>query len=449
MGPLGTPNAAEFYLYLALDLLIVAGLVWLGLSWKLGLSRGNHPEASSPTAPGGRSRLLLRRGLGILWIVDGLLQAQPAMANHFAKAVIIPAAKGQPLWLSQLIHLEARLWQAHPLDLAAATVLIQLGIGVAILAGGDSRLGRLGLWFSIGWSLLVWAGAEGLGGVLSVGATEISGAPGAALFYAIAAGLLLSPRRYWISTAIPAWIRRGTGGLLLLGALLEALPAERLWTGSGLSSTFSEMAHMSQPGWLAAPISFLARLGHVHPIPLNGALIVIMVILGVGLLSGRAPRAWTAATLIWLAATWWLGQDLGGLGTGTATDPNLSPLVGLLLVASWRRVSPREVASDPNVEPSGLRRKLALAGVAALVVGSVPAAVGLPLAALEMTTQSATATTVAFSSSSRLAGNQAETGGLTPRSDGARDGAAGQARQLSVHGTVPPKTSPSAASGSV
>lgn len=37
MGPLGTPTAGDFYLYLTLDLMIVAGLVWLALSWKLGL----------------------------------------------------------------------------------------------------------------------------------------------------------------------------------------------------------------------------------------------------------------------------------------------------------------------------------------------------------------------------------------------------------------------------
>ncbi|MGC1185617.1 MAG: hypothetical protein WBA31_10790 [Candidatus Dormiibacterota bacterium] len=394
MGALGTPNAAEFYLYLALDLLIVAGLVWLALSWKLGLSPAKGPKASAVSAPPPRSRIFLRRGLGSLWIVDGLLQAQPAMASQFAKAVIIPAATGQPSWLGHLIRLEARLWQAHPLDLAAATVFIQLGIGVAILAGGDYRLGRLALWFSIGWSLLVWAGAEGLGGALSAGASEISGAPGAALFYAIAAGLLLSPTRYWASAAIPAWIRRGTGGLLLLGALLQALPAEGFWTRSGLSSSFSEMAHMAQPGGLADPILLVSRLALLHPIQFNAALIALMVVLGTGLLSGRAHGLWIGLTLVWLAASWWLGQDLGGLGTGTATDPNSSPLIALLLISSWGGLQSPQSAARANLELSGLRRKLALAGVAALVVGTVPAALGMPIAALELTTQPTAAATV-------------------------------------------------------
>ncbi len=390
MGPLGSITASDFYLYLGLDLAIIAGLAWIAHSWKLGMptSKPNDPLARHLLSS--RSRIFLRRGLGALWVVDGLLQAQPLLATRFGSLVLAPVVHSQPSWLAQVLALEIRLWQARPLDLAAGTVLVQIGIGVAILAGGDSRLGRLGLWFSIGWALAVWFGGEALGGLLVMGASEIFGAPGAALLYAMAAALLLAPTRLWVGGSIPRGIRRGVGVFLLLGALLQALPFEGFWSGSGLHSAFSRMARMPQPHWLGAPIFAMAKFGATHPTLENGLLTGVMAILGLGLVSGRATRSWTGLVLVWLAATWWLGQGLGGLGTGAATDPNLAPLVALLLVSAWIRTQAEPVRSGAR-SPGILdfRRKLALGGLAALVVGVVPAVVGLPLAAIEASSPSA------------------------------------------------------------
>ncbi|HEY6537576.1 MAG TPA: hypothetical protein VI138_00875 [Candidatus Dormibacteraeota bacterium] len=394
MGALGTPNAGEFYLYLVLELLIVACLVWLGISRRVG-----RPPASATgrLQPAGRTqgRLILRRGLGALWIIDGLLQAQPAMPTRFATSVLGPAALGQPGWIAHLIRLEVLVWQAHPLDLAAAAVLVQVGMGVAILAGGDSQLGRLALWTSIAWSLLIWVGAEGLGGILAPHASEITGAPGAVLLYGAGAALLLAPVRLWSSDLLPRLTRRGVGVLLLLGALLQALPGEGFWSGSVLAGSFSAMAQMAGPGWLAGPIAAVARIGTGQALLMNATLVGVMAVLGAGLLSGRGWRIWSGAALVWLAATWWLGQDLGGLGTGTATDPNLSPLVGLVLVSAWVASSARwaELGQPTRQRLSAaVRQRLALGGVAALLVGSVPAALGLPIALLEAPNASAATT---------------------------------------------------------
>ncbi|MGC1193986.1 MAG: hypothetical protein WA976_04245 [Candidatus Dormiibacterota bacterium] len=415
MGPLGTPTAGDFYLYLVLDLLIVAGLVWLALSWQLGRPRSDSRDSQSSRLLSNTARLLLRRGLGVIWIIDGLLQAQPLMATRFASLVIAPAVHGQPSWLAQLLRLEIQLWQARPLDLAATTVLVQVGLGVAILAGGDSRLGRLGLWLSIGWALAVWVGGEALGGMLAPRASEVFGAPGAVLLYAVAAALLLAPGRFWISGSIPRWIRRGTGCFLLLGALLQALPFERFWTGPGLRSAFLEMARMPQPHWLAAPIFALANASGSHPTSVNAVLILIMATLGVGLITARAPRAWSAFVLLWLVATWWLGQGLGGLGTGSGTDPNLSPLVALLLVSAWLPARPGLVAAGTSaISDHALRRKLALGGLAALLVGGIPALLGLPLAALETSSRPATTTGAVFSPTALRSGPR-----FVPASQGA------------------------------
>ncbi|MGC2190750.1 MAG: hypothetical protein WA751_00230 [Candidatus Dormiibacterota bacterium] len=409
MGRLGTPTAGDFYLYLVLDLMIVAGLVWLALSWKLGLPGPDSPGPRAGRLLGSRARLFLRRGLGTFWIIDGLLQAQPLMATRFASLVIAPVVHGQPSWFAQLLRLEIQLWQARPLDLAVTTVLVQVGLGLAILAGGDTRLGRLGLWLSIGWALAVWVGGEALGGMLATGASEVTGAPGAVLLYATAAALLLAPGRLWISGAIPRGIRRGTGVFFLMGAILQALPFEGFWTGGHLHTAFLEMARMPQPHWLSAPIYALANLGQSHSTLLNAILVAIMATLGVGLITGRAPRAWSGLALVWLATTWWLGQGLGGVGTGIATDPNLSPLVALLLVSAWLRTQPAPVPARVVPETASgqaIRRKLALSGLAALVVGAVPAVVGLPLATLETASHSASSSSAAVTASSVHSGPQ-------------------------------------------
>ncbi|HUY24621.1 MAG TPA: hypothetical protein VMV09_04870, partial [Candidatus Saccharimonadales bacterium] len=344
MGGFGTETISGFYPYLLLDLAIIVGIAWLSLVAQLGYHLRGHGSIpavwADPSMPGSRppdvpARIFLRRSLGILWIVDGLLQAQPAMPGGFAHNILAPATLGQPSWLSNLLNWESFFWQAHPLDLAVATVCIQIGLGVAILAGADSRLGKAGLWSSIVWGLGVWLGGEAMGGFVSPG-TELMGAPGAVLVYVAAAALLLLPRVIWVGERAYRGIRVGVGAFFLLGAVLQAAPWHSFWTAPGLSAMFTSMASVPQPGFLSAPVLWTAHLAQVAPVPLNAFFVGVMGTLGIGLVRGRGVlRSWTLAALAWLAVTWWIGQDFGALGSKTATDPNLSPLLAMMLVCAW------------------------------------------------------------------------------------------------------------------
>ena len=298
MGSYGTETIAGFYPYLFIDLLIILALVWVCWGVQIGFrylderqGQTSRVSAVPPSVPVIPARVFLRRTIGIIWVVDGLLQAQPAMPAGFAKNIVAPAAVGQPHILANLLNWEVYFWQAHPLDLAVATVLIQIGIGVAILAGGDSRLGRTALWVSIAWGLFVWVGGEGLGGLLVAGTTELMGAPGAVLIYVAAAGLLLAPLRVWTDGRAARGVRVGVGAVLLLGALLQALPVEGFWTGSGLSAMFFAMASVPQPGFISAPVLGMAHLAQAQPVLLNSLFIAIMAVLGLGLVSGKRPPA--------------------------------------------------------------------------------------------------------------------------------------------------------------
>ncbi|MGH7610592.1 MAG: SCO family protein [Candidatus Dormibacteria bacterium] len=401
MGSFGSETIAGFYPYLFLEFVAILGLVWLvvgvrlgtgRLNWLGGAALGEGVGGIQPGSAGLRARRLLRWAIGGLWVLDGLLQAQPAMPGGFAENVLRPASLGTPGWLANLIHWEMYFWQAHPLDLAVATVLAQVGIGVAILAGGDARVGRIGLYCSIAWGLFVWVGGEALGGLLAPGATQMMGAPGAVLVYVAAALLLLAPPRLWTEGQAVTWLRLGTGGVLVFGALLQALPFEGFWSGRGLSAMFLSMAQVPQPRFLSAPVLGMAHLAQSSPVAVNLAFVLIMAALGLGLISGRAPRRWIVAALVWLAFTWWVGQDFGALGSRTATDPNLAPLLAVLLLGHWVGRSPRTVPvpvtrlQAPTVRWLGLRATCAWAGLLALGVGLVPVLLGVPVAAAQSST---------------------------------------------------------------
>ncbi len=379
MGAVGSEVLGGFYPYLLIDLVILVAAV-VALRVVRARRRSREPGA----IPGPPARRFLLLVLGSIWILDGLLQAQPDMPGGFAQNVLAPAAQGVPGWLANVIGWEIYFWQAHPLDLAVATVLIQAGLGVAIIAGDGSRAGRFALWLSILWAIWVWVGGEGMGGLLAPGATEMMGAPGAVLLYAAGAGLLLLPIRLWDAAWMGKALRRGVGLVLLGGALLQALPFEGLWTGAGLAAMYQSMAQTPQPRFLSAPITALAELSQSHPVEVNAALVGIMAVLGLALLWGRAPRSWSVVALVWLVLVWWLGQDFGQPGSGTATDPNLSPLLAMLMLTAWisDRAAPGRAPNRVGIRGrlAGWRLPLAWGGLGALLVGLVPSLLGLPVA---------------------------------------------------------------------
>jgi hypothetical protein len=93
----------------------------------------------------------------------------------------------------------------------------------------------------------------------------------------------------------------------------------------------------SAPGWLAT----LDRTVSAHVLAAGGstvgALVAVMVVIGLfGLVPG-APRVCAAALGIVLAGTFWLvGQDLGELTSGQSTDPNSGPLIIVMALALVR-----------------------------------------------------------------------------------------------------------------
>jgi hypothetical protein len=279
----------------------------------------------------------LQVALGVLWLLDGVLQAQPFMFTHgFATQLIAGAGQGQPGFVSGPVHLGSVVVAADPVlwNVLFAGIQILLGIGLFV-----RRTARFALAASIGWALGVWYLGEGLSGMASGHASLLTGAPGSALLYAVL-GAAAWPRGGTSDHAPASWLVPAWAVLWIGGAILQLLPGQN--TGPGLASVLTSSASAA-PHWLARIDTSVAAWASRNGALGVTALAAIPFLVGVGALY-RRTRTWAVTTgLVLSLAMWVIGQDLGQLYSGQATDPNSGPLIALMAVVLLTR--PRNVST--------------------------------------------------------------------------------------------------------
>lgn len=302
---------------------------------------GGEPE---PVA-----RRFLRIAFGLLWIADGLLQAQPKMPSAFAPTYL--AGTLGPAWFRSAQTTLGHAWLRHPVAADVAAIWVQVGLGLLFLLGGRGLLNRLACAAAIAWSLVIWFFGESLGGLLAAGAGWLTGAPGAALLYGVAAALLLPSLSFWADGRAQRALRWAGAAWLGVAAVLQALPGEQFWTSAGLATPFQAGSSTDPSATLRAPITALAHRALADPAIVNG-----VVVGGCALLALAVWRSGRSAVLItgiaWCLATWWLAQDFGVLG-GTGTDPNAALPLALLLAAAvpvWQDTR-EPAAAGPDLAP--------------------------------------------------------------------------------------------------
>jgi cytochrome oxidase Cu insertion factor (SCO1/SenC/PrrC family) len=325
-------------------IIIAVILALLGVGWVS--VREWLPAARAADAAGGDlaaepvARRLLRIGFGILWVIDGLLQAQPAMPVGLPSQVMQPAADSSPGWVQHVVNWAANIWSYHPITAAASAVWIQLGIGIWLLVATHGVWSRLAGLASAGWGLVVWVFGEAFGGVFGHGLTWLFGAPGAVLFYSVAGALIALPVRAWATPRLGRLTLAGLGVFFLGMAVLQAWPGRGFWQGrvagrpgtlTGMISDMSQTPH--QPRFLAAWVSAFGSFVAAHGFAVNLFAVAALAAIGAALVSG-APRLVgpaVAATAAACLADWVLVEDLGVFG-GLGTDPN--SMIPMLLVAA-------------------------------------------------------------------------------------------------------------------
>jgi cytochrome oxidase Cu insertion factor (SCO1/SenC/PrrC family) len=345
--------------------LLLLGLAWAGIrEWVPGAKSGaGGPWSLAGSASGGpepAARRLLRIGFGIIWIFDGLLQAQPAMAAGLPSQVIKPTAASSPVWVQHLVNWAGTSWSYHPIQAGAAAVWIQVGIGAWLIAAPSGWFSRLAGLTSVGWGLVVWAFGEAFGGIFAPGLTFLFGAPGAVLFYCAAGLLIALPPARWYSPRLGRQVI-GLLGVFFLGmAVLQAWPGRGFWQGrlhgqpGTLASMALSMSGTSQPHVLSAMVNWFASVDEAQGLIINLIAVIVLALVGAAFLIGAAFPTGTAfsariaslttrthlvrAALILLVVfclfDWVLIEDFGFLG-GLGTDPNSMIPVALLATGGY------------------------------------------------------------------------------------------------------------------
>ncbi|MGW6196900.1 hypothetical protein ACWF0M_12200 [Kribbella sp. NPDC055110] len=203
-------------------------------------ARAGRHGLHAALASAARGRRVTRRGLqvvlGVLWLLDGALQAQPFMfTRSFATQLIAPAGQGQPGVVSGPVHFASVIIAAHPFawNLFFAGVQVLLGVGLLV-----RRSARVALIASIGWALGVWYLGEGLSGLAGGHASLLTGAPGSALLYAVIAAAAWPKNR--VGQAPARWLVWAWALMWVGGAVLQLLPGQN--TGQDLSSLLTAAA---------------------------------------------------------------------------------------------------------------------------------------------------------------------------------------------------------------
>ncbi|MCW2909342.1 MAG: AhpC/TSA family protein, partial [Actinomycetia bacterium] len=339
----------------------------LGFAWITVREWLPAAQAAGPAGPDGTPaaaavepswRQLLRIGFGLLWVFDGILQAQPKMAIGLPSQVIQPTATSSPHWVQQVVNWAGTTWSYHPMQAGAAAVWIQVGIGIWIIASPRGPLSRLAGLASAGWGLVVWAFGESFGGIFAPGLTWLFGAPGAVLIYVLAGGLLALPERTWHAPWLGRAILAGLGLFLAGMAVLQAWPGRGFWQGIShhqpgtLAGMTSGMAQTPQPGFLAAWVNAFTGFDEAHGFAVNLVVVVALAAIGAAFVTGqrRLVRPAVAAFTVLCLADWVLIEDFGFFG-GLGTDPNSMIPFALLSLSGYLALTPGHAAAAAPASP--------------------------------------------------------------------------------------------------
>jgi hypothetical protein len=303
------------------------------------------------------ARRVLQLALAGVWLLDGVLQFQPSMFTQAFADMIGGTAAGNPALVARPITWNANLVGHHLVLMNALFAVTQLLLGLGI---AFRRTVKPALAASVVWAFGVWWLGEGFGGVLNGTASPLNGAPGAVILYALLAVLLWPADQtmdapFIAARAMPAQVARALWLVLWLSlAYFSLTPANR--APQAPASLITSVTD-GEPGWLAALSRGAATAVGGHGLSVSLALAASCAVVAAGAYLPRRAAigalllAVVIATLIWVVS-----EALGGIFTGSGTDPNSGPLLTLLALAYWPAVRPGQPdRAHSRLDPGHLR----------------------------------------------------------------------------------------------
>ena len=178
---------------------------------------------------------------------------------------------------------------------------------------------------------------EGLGGLLTGTASPLTEAPGAALLYVLA-GLIVWPRAgRQTGNALAGGVlgergaRRAWAALWVGSAALWLMPANR--TGNAVHDAIASAP--SGAGWLSSIHQSVAAAATGRGLAIAIVAAGLSAAIGLAVLSDRWPIAALALSVLIALVYFVVGQGMGGVLTGSGTDPGTGPLLILLSVSVY------------------------------------------------------------------------------------------------------------------
>ena len=273
------------------------------------------------------ARRAVQTVLGLIWLLDGGLQFQSFMYGKGFIQMLTGMAPAQPHWLAATLLSGAHTMAHHQALYNTLAALIQLGIGIGLLYRPTVKQALV---VSFVWAVIVWWFGEAFGMLFMNMANALTGAPGAAILYAIIGALVWPNER-------PGGLIGVTGARVLWANLWILMGV--LWllgVNSSANATYSLIkAAPAGPAWLASLQNGFMDATRGHGLTIALLLAALSITIGLAVALGWNPRTFLALAVVLNLVYWVIGQGFGGIFAGGATDPGAGPLFILFAVVLY------------------------------------------------------------------------------------------------------------------
>ncbi len=300
---------------------------------------------------------------GLIWLVNTVLQMDPAYAVHFLQSLSADTVAGQPQWLQAYGQ-----WTIHwvtavgPARVAGFTVALDALLAASLVTGVGLPFSA---WVGFVYNLWLWSTVGGMGGPYTQGATD----PGTAIIYAFCF-LLIIWSRSWeglgLSRAPAQPIRPEVMRIAFaLFGLLWAFDAFWKWQPYFLvhAVTYLQQAEPGEPAWIVAWIGFVvAAIQWVGPMAFGILAAAIESVIALSLLLGcclrwMVPLGFAYSLGVWTTAEGWGGPYLPGAtaNKGDVLGTTNIYAIAYLFLAVWVYLGPERRRPDRVSGPAAPR----------------------------------------------------------------------------------------------